>query len=255
MSRFAGLMSSNSDEEESDSPLRMLSPNYTFEQILDSYKNSNISQPPSEVLQYENIYSREALTPECNSFKPPTSDINSPPLQPNLNNNQGKRAQNSQNSSQKRTGKQNMRQRQKSGEFNQNMQNLVSAQQLSDEELANSWYYMDPTGYILGPYPSSMMKQWFDKHLLSPSLKVCQGSKTGVYNSISSLFSDMNHVFENQTNDRPIDKIEIQKPIHIETRIRTEKKMSTLFSFSIDEKDDDLLDTWEKTEIASYNNK
>ena len=254
MSRFAGLMSSNSDEEESDDPLQMLTPSYTFQQILSSFKPQNISQALPEVLQYENIYSKEILAPECNTFKPPTSDINSPPIQPNSNNNQTKRTQNTQNSNQKRTGKQNARQRQKSGEFNTNIQNLVSSQQLSDEELANSWYYMDPTGFVLGPYPSSLMKQWYDKHLLNPSLLVCQGSKNGVYSTISSLFSDTNHVFENQY-DRTIDRIEIQKPIHIEARIRPEKKMTTLFSFSIDEKDDDLLETWEKTEIASFNSK
>ena len=213
MNRFAALLTSSDDDDDTDSPLQRLSPQYTFQEILALFNPSKISPASFELTQYENVSSRDILQPECSTFTPPKSDINSPPIQPNQNQ---KRTQNPQNSPQKRGTKQSPKQKQKPIEKT-SVQPILhqNLHQFTEEELLIAWYYKDPTGYILGPYLASDMKQWLEKRLLHPSFLVCQGSKTGVFQPISTIFPDLTRAFEVPLSE---EKIDIQKPTHTISR-------------------------------------
>ena len=250
MSRFAALMSSGSDEEETENPLQMLTPQYGIKEILGSFKPSSIQNPPKELVQFDSLYSKDILSPECNTFKPPTSEINAPAFtQQNI---PGKRGM-TQISPQKRNAKSSLvRQKQKPSETGNSQEKTTSVAQLTEEELASSWFYKDPTDYVLGPYPASVMRLWYEKRYISSNLLVCQGNKDGVFKPISAIFTDISHVFEKSPTEHRAPPIEIQKPIHVEQRSKPEKKLSTLFSFSVDEKESDLLECWEKSEFTDF---
>lgn len=250
MSRFAALMSSGSDEEEAENPLQMLTPQYRIKDILGQFKPSTIPNPPKELTQFDSLYSKDIISPECNTFKPPTSEINAPAFtQQNI---PGKRGI-TQISPQKRNTKSSQpRQKQKPTEYGNSQEKTTSVTQLTEEELASSWFYKDPTDYVLGPYPASVMRLWYDKRYISQNLLVCQGNKNGVFKPISAIFTDSSHAFEKPPPEHKTPTIEIQKPIHVETHSKPEKRLSTLFSFSVDEKESNLLECWEKSELTDY---
>ncbi|EAY20344.1 hypothetical protein TVAG_193200 [Trichomonas vaginalis G3] len=234
MSRFAVLKSSGSEDDEADNPLQMLTPKYSIQKILSSFKPASILPAPTELMAYENVYMKEVQSLECNTFKPPTSEINVPSSVIN-----GKitprTAQTTQIKRQIRASPKGKK--------------LDATKPFSEEELATLWFYKDPTGQVLGPYLPQQMRTWLDKKYISLSLPVCQGTANGPFKPISSLFSDQNSAFQERKYNQT--QVEIQKPAYIEPR-RQEKKLSTLFSFSIDEKEDDLLECWEKTDSLNF---
>lgn len=234
MSRFAALKSSGSEDDEADNPLQMLSPRYSIQEILNTYKPSSISQAPTELMSHENVYIKDIQSPECNTFKPPNSEINVPASVLNAKSSP-RQVQTTQTKRQIRASPKGKK--------------LDATKPFSEEELANSWFYKDPTGLILGPYLPHQMRTWLDKKYISASLAVCQGSANGPFKPISTIFSDQNLAFQERKYSST--QVEIQKPVYLEPR-RQDKKLSTLYSFTIDEKEDDLLECWEKTDNLNF---
>ena len=84
MSMFAALKSDDSEENyiEELPSLEKLTPQYTIQQILNLYKDSpkdpNLIGESYQQKKFEKLFVKGAQPPECFSFKPPSSEINSP---------------------------------------------------------------------------------------------------------------------------------------------------------------------------------
>lgn len=148
MSRFAALRDEDeNDQSDDETPAteltKHLSPQYTIKEILDMYPNCTNESPPQEATLYENIFISECQPPECNTFQPPSSEINSPPYV--QNNKQTPR--NFQSNQTRRPVR------------NQARGRNVVVTNTSPEECGQAWLYRDPMDHVIGPYSSARMKE------------------------------------------------------------------------------------------------
>ena len=123
--------------------------------------------------------------------------------------------------------------------------------QLLDNDINNQWYYLDPTGQPLGPYSNKIMKFWFEKKLIDSSLLIKSSLKMeNNYSTISQIFPDLSVAFSD-LNKNLNNNINIPKQNKLEN-YRTEKTLNTLYSISLEEKNEDLLDIWEKIDENDF---
>ena len=123
--------------------------------------------------------------------------------------------------------------------------------QLLDNDINNQWYYLDPTGQPLGPYSNKIMKFWFEKKLIDSSLLIKSSLKMeNNYSTISQIFPDLSVAFSD-LNKNLNNNINIPKQNKLEN-YRTEKTLNTLYSISLEEKNEDLLDIWEKIDENAF---
>ena len=131
MSMFAALKSDDSEENyiEELPSLEKLTPQYTIQQILNLYKDSpkdpNLIGESYQQKKFEKLFVKGAQPPECFSFKPPSSEINSPIF---LGSSSGKNFQRQNQQQQKKQQKGQQKGQQNS---NQNQRKQQNSQPLS----------------------------------------------------------------------------------------------------------------------------
>ncbi|KAH0787294.1 GYF domain containing protein [Histomonas meleagridis] len=202
------------DDESNDSDVSSDSgePNkylYTIPQILSYYEASKNYPPPPEITHFENVFVSKPQAPECATFTPPKSEINSTIYL----NTSGKTSRRTNRPNRNRKGNDSHT------EFSQN--------EPIEEDL--QWYYKDPMDHIVGPYSSSTMRNWLlNKRYIDSSLLVKKVSDEN-FEPISTLFPDINKAFADN-------KV---KPQATNNSIN-EKSQNTLFAFSLPDAETDL---------------
>ena len=326
MSRFAALRLGEDDESENEeeespqlqSPFDKLTPQYSFEQIINLYatspKDPNLIGDSFKSKKFENIFVRNTQPPECNSFTPPASEINSTiylpgknfqrqgpqqnqkkgtkvqpkaqqfqqqnqncqnhkkqsPLNITINTNQGN-ANHQQKNQHPRPQKSNEKV-QKPQNHNQNLQPESQTQtnstnseitanhskiekppsqpqhiqqqdqvktQKYNEEQGIMWYYKDPVDNVLGPYPSSKMKEWFDCRYIDKSLLVRQADVEGKFQSIATIFPDLSQAFRDEVKQKR--EISFSNPSVVSSQTTMKKDVNALFAFSLNEDEENRL--------------
>jgi len=217
MSRFAGLVSTESDDDETQGLLAKKKPQYSIKEILGYFRPNVIQQFPLEKPILEAIYVKDMQDPELNTFKPPNehiSDVDASNI----------------------------------SKVKSQTQKRVNSR--PNEDLSNHWYYMDPVGQILGPYSSKLMKIWFDNRLIDKSLLISQSnSDENGFSSIQTHFPDLSIAFQEIPKAFSIN---IQKPSSKPNFWRQERTPETLISFSNNEGLENLLEKWEKLDESCF---
>ena len=228
MSRFAVLHSDGSEDDEGPDGIAQLTPQYTMQQIL-SYAKAGQSQPaPPELAKFDNIFMKEPQRPECEAFHPPQSEINSvpftkPPRNTPQNPRRGAAASPPQRTHQKETRKKAAQSKTEGARR--------EAQGPSDTVM---WVYRDPTGAVFGPFASERMRDWMNRKFFDASLQIKVAGSDAPFMSVSATFPDLAQAF-----------VDLAGPKFAEMQ-GWESKLSTLFSFSVDDQDDDRA--WEAIE-------
>ncbi|KAH0794044.1 GYF domain containing protein [Histomonas meleagridis] len=193
---------------------------YTIEEILDLYESSKKTSPPADLMKYQNVFENEPQKPESMTFTPPKTEINSTIY---LNPSGKQSTRRPQMQSQKNS-------RRWSGESPNN--ELLPND--SDMSSMTFWNYKDPMDQIVGPYPSSVMREWLNKRYIDSSLLIQKAdSNDHNFQPISVVFPDISKAFcEEKTN--------INNSSNSDTT--QQKKQTTLFSFSLSDDTLDLTD-------------
>lgn len=176
-----------------------LSPQYTMQEVLDQAGAPGNKVAPPGLTKFRNAYTANPQEPECSTFTPPKSEINSTLFLANTGKVERKRTGRTQST---RTGK-----------------GLGGQSERDIDELGPCWFYQDPTGRIMGPYPSQRMKEWLDRRMIESSLLIRQAGTDSPFQPISVVFPEIGSAFAD-THVKAAD---------------TEKQLTTLVSFSVTE--------------------
>jgi hypothetical protein len=237
MSRFAALKSDESfenEEESSDSqpniddPLCKLTPQYSVQKILGIYEEApkDFNLISDEINKFDSVFVRTAQAPECYSFTPPTSEINSTVYLP------GKGTQRQNVLQQQRKGQPKPRQqpvKKQTIQISGNQTNATFRPLHKFDESSSMWLYKDPVDHILGPYPSYKMREWFEKRYFDKTLLIRQVNVEGKFQSVASTFPDISMAFKYDTKVKKMD-IESDPVVG-----KVQCDADTLFSFSLSE--------------------
>ncbi|OHT07308.1 hypothetical protein TRFO_24569 [Tritrichomonas foetus] len=231
MSRFAALRDDDGDNgsdeyiEPSDA-FEKLTPQYTIQEILNLYKSSINEPPPPEIMRYENVFIQDPQTPECSSFHPPKSEINST-IYLNANG--------------KNQNRRNTRTPQRGGRGKPNAVNEKRADSQNnqsndepEEDLSQLWYYKDPLDCIVGPYTSHQMQEWLEKRYIDASLPIRNAASEARFQPISVIFQDTSKAFAETNSAKPTGAAN--------NECQAEKRITTLISFSMDDDNEE----WER---------
>ena len=158
MSRFAALKSEDEEKEDENfsGPLEKLAPQYSFSEIIsfynDSPKNPDLIRENFRNKFYEDIFVESPIPPECNSFTPPKSEINSPlflsPQKLNQRQNQQQNNKKGQKANQKQHQSQNANQQNQRKNQHQNTSTVsitLNQQQQKDAPQWNKHQNKTPT--------------------------------------------------------------------------------------------------------------
>lgn len=197
MNNFAALCDDDDTGSDSGAGVGHLSPQYTMQEVLDHARTAG-AKPPHGLTKFRNAYTATPQEPECNTFTPPKSEINSTLF------NTGKLER-------KRTSRTQPTRGGRTASTRQTEPNM--------EELGQCWFYKDPTGKVLGPYPSRRMKDWLDRRMIEPSLLIRVAGGDGPFQPISEVFPESGRAFAD---------------VQVKTS-ETEKQLMTLVSFSVSE--------------------
>lgn len=59
----------------------------------------------------------------------------------------------------------------------------------------SQWYYLDPTSVMHGPYSADQMRNWWEKKLFPPDLKISQRSDVDSLRPVSEVFGSPENAF------------------------------------------------------------
>ena len=233
MSRFDGLIDDDEEEEEETeeesyseyNPLEKKPPTFSPQQIFDSYQFSSSSEPPQEIKTYNNIYVAETLKPECLTFKPPKSDINSTIFLPGKSNTPPNTKTRNPKSRSKKSSVNN------ASNVSLNTNLVKPFQQEKGTEDSEMWVYKDQFDKIIGPFSSQKMRDWFNKGFIDSTLLVRLASLSVPFQPISFVFPDLSKAFLQAKPSKGNRNNVLQEDF-------TNSNLTTLFSFSVDDTSD-----------------
>lgn len=237
MSRFAALKSDDDNENEEDysdagTPLDMLKPQYSIKRILEIYKDApkGLNSIGDQIKKLDSIFVRASQAPECFSFKPPTSEINSTIYLPG-------KTQTKQNPVQQpKKGQQKTKQQQPKKQQVPPPVSQTSIKPLPKyDESGTMWLYKDPVDHVLGPYPSAKMREWFENRYFDKTLLVRQYNAEGRFQTIAATFPDISMAFRDVVKPKNVD--EQQDSSENEMK----KNSDTLFSFALSAKEENEI--------------
>jgi hypothetical protein len=173
MSRFAVLRDDDDDDDTSEpyepDAFPHLSPRYTREEILAVHQSACDAPPPAGLPRFANVFAPDFQPPECGSFRPPTSDINS--------------------------------QAYRGGRGPSKPPTRGPDERPPSEperDLGGLWFYKDPMDRVIGPFPSARMREWLDRRVIDATLLVRPAASDGKFQRIFVLFPDLAAAFSDQ---------------------------------------------------------
>jgi hypothetical protein len=239
MSRFAVLREDEPDDPDDETsacePLSRLTPQYSISDVLKFYKSGAQLPPPAELPHYDHVFLKDAQSPECSTFRPPQSEINSPFFlsggkQPSrsFQNSGTRRSISPRNQAQPRPKRPAPSRPADTHDF--------------DEEVGLMWFYKDPMDQVMGPYSSRRMREWFDKKYFDATLPIVVGGGS-TFQPIANVFPDLSLAFGEEAGQPGkggfLDGIDDRAK---------EKKLETLMSFFMAEGDDG--GSWETVDLT-----
>ena len=120
-----------------------------------------------------------------------------------------------------------------------------------EKTIEEGWVYQDPASNVMGPYSSATMREWLDRHYIDGSLLIRPFQQDVPFSSISSVFPDLSLAFTKNKLEKSKQPFEVQKPKKNDV-MKAEKKITTLFSFSVDNKEDETLESWENIDLNVF---
>jgi hypothetical protein len=185
--------------------------------------------------RFDNVYIKNAQSPECTHFHPPQSEINSLIY---LNGGKSPAQRSAPGSGLRRTGVPRNPVPSRPKKPGQPAKATDWHMDESDDDIGVGWFYKDPMDQTLGPYTPRKMREWFDKKYFDSTLLVQLGTSDGPFAPICAIFPDLANAFNDDVPPSPRSAFQGEKS--------REKKLLTLVSFSED--NDDLGESWETLE-------
>jgi len=161
--------------------IKHIYPRYSIQQIIQLYQTS--SSDCCELSRFPFIYVKEFLKPECFTFDPPQSEINSTIYLSGKN--------------PKQTSQANLPRKSQRGfpkMKRENSKPMDSIKSPAEDENEITWWYKDNFDNVIGPYPYSKLHEWFGKRYFDSNLMVCLSNSDDKFQPLSTVLSSKSHI-------------------------------------------------------------